>query len=71
MTRQTMPIRIALRLPHRLSDALAQAAEAEERTLSSYVREVLRRELLVQHGGGADAVRSADTVAAPQDTTST
>jgi hypothetical protein len=46
--------RVALRLTERLVTRLLDAAHAEDRTLSEYVREVLRRELLHAQRDDAD-----------------
>lgn len=45
---------LTLRIPTRLARRLDDAARAQERTRSEYVRELLRRELLVSRAGGVD-----------------
>jgi metal-responsive CopG/Arc/MetJ family transcriptional regulator len=52
MRHHTQNDRLTLRLPSRLSAELDEAARAEERTRSEYVREILRRDLRARRGAG-------------------
>jgi Arc/MetJ-type ribon-helix-helix transcriptional regulator len=52
--------RLTLRLPQRLAAAIDSAARADDRSLSEYVREVLRRDLRAQRYGVTRAARLED-----------